>query len=138
MPIKETDWMWWAGRSDDIYTIGPLPTRDDVIAEGYANFDDGFHIVEATKAESIPLSHFFDADCWLENAEDSAFDDFGSHEHDAPVFDLSTGQKVVFQDAVRAAMDKFQADEKLTFTGFLFISQRNEEYISQPAHVDAE
>lgn len=63
-------WYWWYGNSEDFYANGPYETRDEAIAEGTDEYDEGegFFVIEAVSsdfelsAEQIIEDQFFNND----------------------------------------------------------------------------
>ncbi|MGY6705889.1 hypothetical protein [Roseinatronobacter sp.] len=123
-------WSWWVGKDDERYTTecGSHDEARYIAREEY----EGAFIVEAKKPENIALSGYFDADHFLERAEENAYDSHADPEGDAPVFDATPDQREDLQAVVRAAIDQWQAKHSLVFSGFLFSAARNQEWIDGP------
>lgn len=133
-PAPEDEvWSWWAGHSDEEYQH-QCTTRDEAVyyAQNECN-EDGGHIVEAMK-RPLDLQTFFDADEFLDRANDSAYD-YQNPDGD-PIFEITLAQQADLEKQVRLAIAGWQAKHGLTFMPWTFTHQRNEEFI--PAKVDEE
>lgn len=130
MTREAEKWSWWVGRDEERYTT-ECADRDEAVYIAREEYE-GAHICEAQKPANIKLSKYFDADLFVENAEDSAYDDHGDHESDDVIFDVTPDQRQDLDVMVRAAIDAWQDKHALKFTGFLFTVSRNHEYISGP------
>lgn len=117
------EWKWYAGSNEEEFQHGPFDTREQAIAEldGY-----GGYIVLARKVP-VRLSGYFDADTFLENAEDSAYD--MANEDGDPVFDISKDQQEDLQARIRAAIDAWQYAHNLTFMPWAFNGTKNLERV---------
>lgn len=129
MDEDQKKWGWYIGRDGENYTSGP-ETYEDAVHIAREEYE-GAHICEAYKAP-VSLASMFDADDWLERCEDCVgFDYMGeSGEH---LFDLTPEQAESLQGAVRAAIEKWQAQSGLTFMPYIFTEARNHAYISADA-----
>lgn len=121
------NWSWWVGSSDERYHT-ECDSREEAVRIAKEDYD-GAYIVEACKPSSIALSDYFDASLFLENADESAYDDHGDPEGDAPVFETTHEQDEDLEQMVRAAISAWQEKHGLTFTGWQFSAARNHEYI---------
>lgn len=131
----ETCWSWWVGSNDERYHT-ECDSREEAVRIAKEEYD-GAYIVEAAKPSNIMLSEYFDADRFMEDAEDRAYDDHGDPDggHDT-VFDITAAQHADLETKVRAAISAWQAEHGLVFTGFRFSAEQNGEYI--PPQHDAE
>ncbi|WP_333848494.1 hypothetical protein [Phaeobacter italicus] len=120
------DWSWWVGSSEESYHT-ECASREEAVE--VAKEHDGAHIIEACKPSNIKLSGYFDADYFMENADENAWEDHGDPEGDGPLFDVTLDQQSDLQAMVHAAMDAWQEKHGLTFTGWQFSASRNHEYI---------
>lgn len=140
-PIKtEGEWQWWAGGSEEWFTVGPEASRDDVIEAArndcLGETDDGgdwhlsFHIVEA-RQDGLRLADWIGCDRMLEYAEDSVADsDRSSSEYDdGPYFDVSPDVEKDLVDRIRRTCDQWQTDHSLVFTCRTFSHTRNSEHV---------
>ena len=123
----DEEWVWWVGRDDERYTT-QCDSREEAVQIAQEEYE-GAHIVEAQKPASLKLSQQFDVDWFLEYAEDRVWDEYADPDGGDPVFDMSKEQKADLLEKVRGAIDGWQSLQKLTFQGFRFSAQRNEEYI---------
>lgn len=130
--MSDTEWMWWAGSNDECFSIGPVSDREGAIAEGRDAWSgDGFYIVEAKKPENLKLSAYFDADTFVENADENAWEDHGNPDGGDPIFDITNSQRADLLVSVRAAIDTWQDRHSLKFQGWCFSAQRNDEFIPE-------
>lgn len=129
--MTSENWMWWAGRDDERYTVGPCETKEQAIEGGREDFDgDSFCIIEAIQNDDIRLADTLDGDYLLEIAEEKAYDEYADPEGDSLIFDLSTDQVKSFGAAIKEAIEAWQNAEGLTFKSFLFSKTRNFEVIA--------
>ena len=129
MTDTKDNWMWWAGRDDELYSLGPFDTREEAFRSGQECYsEEGFHIVEAIQIRDVRLAAQFDAHDFLERVEDEACDEYSGPGGDT-VFDMDVKQRDRMQVAVRDAIEAWQTAERLTFKSFMFQRQRNEEFI---------
>ena len=126
----ETDeWTWWVGHDDERYHTS-CATREEAVR--IAQDQGGGYIAEAQKPASIKLSGYFDADDFLERAEECAGDDHGDPDSEIPIFEANGEMQEDLQTMVRAAIDAWQEKHGLVFRGFQFSAVRNEEYVPEP------
>lgn len=114
-----TDAPWWWGRNDERFT-GPFRTRDEAISE--ARHDDlhmGFYIVQAELHDPLRLSDCFEADRFVEMAEDDVYD-MRDHESDDAIFDIGEIAMEDLQATVRAAIGAWQEKHGLIFNPWAF------------------
>ncbi|MBN2759497.1 MAG: hypothetical protein JXQ79_03270 [Rhodobacteraceae bacterium] len=130
MTSETENWSWWVGRDEERYTT-ECATKEEAVYIAREKYE-GAYICEAQKLANIKLSGYFDADFFVENAEDNAYDDHGDHESDDVIFDVTPDQRRDLDAMVRAAIDAWQEKHGLKFTGFLFSASRNHEYIDGP------
>jgi hypothetical protein len=130
---EEKDWGWYVGRDDEVYTSGP-ETYEDAVRIAREEYE-GAHICEAYKAP-VPLASMFDAHDWLEECEERVWDEYVGQNGDC-LFDLTPEQTKSLQNTVRAAIEKWQTENGLTFMPFMFTESRNHEYISAPAEASS-
>jgi hypothetical protein len=129
MTEEKINWQWWAGSDDERYTIGPCDSREQAFQEGQDHYSgEGFHIVEAVQASDLRLALQFNASDFLENVEDRVYDDYTGPDGE-PVFVMSKAQVARLQSVVRSAIEAWQCEENLTFKGWKFQRQRNEEFV---------
>lgn len=123
--MTEQEWKWYSGSNEETFEYGPFDTREQAIAEldGY-----GGYIVLARKVP-LRLSGYFDADTFLENAEDSAYD--MANENGDPVFDISSDQQADLEARIRAAIEAWQYAHNLTFMPWAFSGTKNLERIEE-------
>ncbi len=131
MSEDQKDWGWYVGRDEEVYTSGP-ETRENAIRIARDEYE-GAHICEAYKAP-VSLASMFDAHGWLEDCEDAAWEVHIGENGDL-LFDVTPEDREALQVAVRAAIEKWQAERGLTFMPFMFTEARNHEYI--PAVAEA-
>jgi hypothetical protein len=122
---NEQEWKWYSGSNEEEFSDGPFDTREQAIAalDGYAGF-----VVLARKVP-LRLSGYFDADTFLENAEDAAHD--ACNEDGDPVFDISSDQQEDLQARIRAAIEAWQYAHNLTFMPWAFNGTKNLERIGE-------
>ncbi len=144
-------WQWWAGKDEEVFTVGPEDTREAIIQAaiddclGECQDDDGtwklsFHIVEA-RQDPLRLADWIEADELLERAEDGVADSdrTSSENDDGPWFECSPEQEKDLQERIKRACDEWQAAHGLVFTCITFSHTRNSEhvFIDHPAHASA-
>jgi hypothetical protein len=125
--MSNADGFWWT-RDTETYHGGPCATREEAIRDAINDGDLDVGDVVTTEwctIRHIALSQSFDADSFLEGAEDGA-EDF-SNEDGEPVFDVSGEQKADLQVMVRAAIDEWQKKHNLGFSSWYFHSCTQEE-----------
>jgi hypothetical protein len=127
---NEQEWKWFSGSNEEEFSDGPFDTREQAIAalDGYAGF------VMLARKVPLRLSGYFDADRFLEGAEDSAYDMANSaydmaNEDGDPVFDISSDQQADLEARVRAAIEAWQYAHNLTFMPWAFNGTKNLERI---------
>lgn len=134
-------WGWWAGPNEEICTIGPYDSRDEVVAaaksERLGEFQDdedvwklGFHICEAEKAP-LRLADWIEADRLLERAEEALSDSdrVGCDGDDGPWFEATKEQEADLEKRIAAACDEWQAAHGLVFTCMTFSNSRHHEHV---------
>src|SRR5680860_998078 len=100
------NWKWYAGQYEETMSSGPFDSRDEALEIAREEYE-GAWILEAYK-EDVPLSKFFDVECFLETADDNAFDYQG--ENSDPLFELSKDQTKSLDLAIKTAIDQWQID----------------------------
>jgi hypothetical protein len=140
---KETnEWMWWAGTSEEWYTVGPCDTKEQAINEmvqdgagellNDADYDHVFHVTEA-KNGPLMLRDFIRADTLLEEATEQAYNsDRVSGEYDDDVFAVTSEKDADLQDRIKNVCDDWQSDHGLVFKTSTFETTRNQEVIRLP------
>ena len=123
-------WSWWVGKDDERYTT-ECDTREEAVMIAREEYEGGY-IVEARKPDNIPLSRYFGADQFIEDAEDNAYEDHADEESGVPVFDVTPDHIKDLQAMVGAAIDEWQAKHGLVFSAFKFSASRNEAWIAGP------
>ncbi|MFG1284435.1 hypothetical protein [Xanthobacter autotrophicus] len=134
-------WGWWAGQDEEVCTIGPCGSRDEVIAAargerlGEWQDDDGrwklsFHICEAEQ-RPLRLSDWIDAERMLERAEEdlSESDRVGCDGDDGPWFETTKEQVGDLEKRIAAACDEWQATHRLLFRCITFSASQNHEHV---------
>ena len=119
-------WTWWVGYDDERYTT-QCDSRDEAVRIAQNEFD-GAHIVEAKKPANLDLSLQFYVDRFLEDVEAMVYEDH-AEPGGGPVFDMTKDQKADLSEKIIAAISEWQSSHDLTFQGFKFSAQRNEEFI---------
>lgn len=132
--MKNENWSWWVGHDEERYHT-ECDTREEAVRIA-SEEQDGGYICEALKPSNIELSEFFDAERFLEEADDKAYDDHGDPEGGEPLFDISIEDRKELQSAVRDAIKKWQDNNGLVFTGWQFQKMRHEEYIPVAAEIE--
>ena len=133
-------WKWWASRDGETYYVGPCDSRDHVISDaresGFAEDGEDFHICEA-KQDPIDFSVYFDADGFLEGADEGAMDDYGG-ENGPDTFsdDISKEQMHDLEQCVRLTISRWQKRHSIAPKPWVFTSQRNEETITNLEKTD--
>jgi hypothetical protein len=123
-------WQWWAGFSEERYSDW-FDCREDAVAWVHENCDEGGWITEAVKAPPQRLSDWFDAERFVEDCDERAYDNNMMDPDDGePLFPYKPEQSVDLQATVRAAIDAWQDRHGLTFTPWAFERQRNTEYVT--------
>lgn len=126
--VADWEWSWWVGSSEEAYHT-ECGSREEAIRIAREDYG-GAHICEARK-DRLDLGEFFDANDFLERADDAADDDHGGEGAD-PLFDVAPDKEAALQQAVRATIRKWQADHGLTFVPWRFTEVRNEEFVPAP------
>lgn len=123
MMTMMNEWKWYAGSNEETFSEGPFDTREQAISalDGY-----GGYVILARRVPQR-LSQFFDADTFLENAEDSACD--MANEDGDPLFDISSDQQADLEARVRAAIEAWQYAHGLTFEPWSFTGTKNLERV---------
>ncbi len=132
--MSDEKWSWWVGADDERYHT-QCETRDEAvrIAKGEC---DGAWIIEARKPLNIRLSRYFDVSEFLDRADERAFEDHGDPDGNTDsVFDIAANHQGDLEDKIKAAIDAWQDEHGLTFSGYQFSETRNGEYI--PAETEA-
>lgn len=76
--MTNENWSWWVGHDEERYHT-ECDTRQEAVRIATEEQDGGY-ICEAVKPGNIELSEFFDADRFLEEADERAYDDHGDPE----------------------------------------------------------
>lgn len=118
------EWSWWVGPNQEIYHT-ECGSREEALRIARSEYE-GAYICEARK-DKLELADYFDANDFLERADESAYEE--SNEDGDPVFEVAPAQQAFLQEAVRAAIRKWQADHGLTFIPWRFTAVRNEEFV---------
>lgn len=141
VPAMKAPWQWWAGSTEECFTVGPEDTREAIIQaatndslgefqheEGGWNL--GFHIVEA-RSDPLRLADWIESDRLLERAEDSVADSdrISSENDEGPWFDCTPEQEKDLEERVKRACDEWEAAHGLTFACATFSHTRNQEHI---------
>lgn len=129
--MTSENWKWWVGHDDERYHTS-CETREEAVRIASEDQEGGY-ICEAIQS-AIYLSDYFNADTFLEWAEERAWDDHGDPEGDNVTFEVAPDQQRALEAKVRAAIAEWQTENGLHFTGFKFSAQRNEEYIPEADH----
>jgi hypothetical protein len=127
---KPEHWSWWVGHDDERYHT-ECDSREEAVRIAKEEHDGGY-IVEAMKP-NIALSGYFDADIFMETADENAWEEHGDPDGDTTIFDVSPDLRNDLQDMVLATIDAWQKKHNLTFTGWQFSASRNEEWIPGPS-----
>lgn len=127
MTQSNEKWSWWVGSSEERFDT-ECDTREEAEAIAREEYE-GAWIIEAQKPDSILLSKYFDAESFLERADERAWDYHGDPEGDAAVFEDAWKELAALQEMVRAAIDQWQEKHGLIFTSWKFSATRNLEYI---------
>lgn len=120
-------WTWWVGSDKERYTT-ECATREEAVKIARDEYEGGW-ITEARPPQELTLASYFDAELFLERAEDCAQDDCGDPEGDALIFDVTTAQVEHLNTIVQNAITKWQKWHELTFRGWQFAAMRNTEFI---------
>ena len=124
-----SDWKWWAGGSEEIYTVGPCDTREEAIeCAKFEIGEDGFYILEACQ-DPMQIADFIpEADTILEWTEDH-YQDSGLSGEDEVGFDVPDDLVLDLDRRIKAAAQEWQEAHNLVFKPWSFTAQRNAEYI---------
>ncbi len=147
MSNAETEWGWYVGHSEEIYIMGVYASREEAIQEavndrGFQDEDEdrnpihSFYVIEATKP-IIRLAEYFDASEWISDLEENQLAELASEDGD-PIIDLTGEEEKTLQEAVRAALNKWQDEVKPKFKPWRFANTRNEEHIELRCTIDGE
>jgi len=131
--MAETDFKWYVGHSDEIYSLGPCASRQAAIEEAVADggfFDqvDGkyvhaFYLCEATKP-IIRLADYFGAYDWVQGLDE---DQLAEYAYEDSVLHLSADDVAELQTAVQAAINAWQDAKPRNIKPFRFARVRNEQ-----------
>lgn len=134
--MTEMLWSWWVGSSDERFHT-ECSSHEEAVRIAKEEYE-GAYIVEAAKPSNIMLSEYFDAEQFMEEADDRAYDDHGDPEgvYD-DIFAITMTQRDDLEAKVRSAISAWQDEHKLVFTGFRFSASRNMEYISPKPESEA-
>lgn len=124
--MKTTEWKWYSGTSNEVYSA-THDTREEAVAEAKAM--GGGYICEACKPV-IRIADFINFECAIEEADERCSEDYGNEDGD-PIIELSTSQMQSLIDALRAAAEKWQDDNAVTFKPWVFHEVRNEERVDE-------
>lgn len=128
------DWRWWFGNDDEVFTT-ECATREEAVSIATEEYDGGY-ICEARAYQNMPLAGFFDAERFIEDAEDKASDlTSPDHGHDV-LFEVTPEQEADLERSVRAAIALWQKRHGLAFKPWMFERSRNHEYIPAPVEAD--
>lgn len=122
-------WVWWVGGDEERYT-DECDTREEAVRIAIEDYE-GAYIIEAQKPEPLKMSDFIGANDLTERASDAAYDEHADPDGD-PIFEVTPEQEASLRDAVKYAVDMWQAGHGLVFVSFKFSAQRNGEYIEAP------
>lgn len=131
---EQENWKWWVGFNEETYHT-ECDTREEAAYIAREEYEGGW-IIEARKPSNIPLEKYFDAERFLEDAEDRAHDYYGDPETGDPVFDITAAQIDDLDTMVRETIGAWQKKHSLVFTGWAFTASRNSEYIPGPDEDD--
>jgi len=121
-------WQWWVGRDEEVFTYGPMETRDEAIQVGKSDLNGEFFLVEA-RQDNIALSSWFDASQWLERLDETLYDnDLGGSEGDSNLDHITIAEQGDLQAMVRATIALWQAQHGIVVKPWHFTAQRNEEF----------
>lgn len=122
--MSEEIWKWYVGSCEEEFHT-TCDTREEAVAA--AKDYEGAFIVEATTGRVL-LSGYFDAELFIESANDDAYDLVDPNTGD-PIFDVQDDQLSDLQDMVRATIDAWQQKHALKFVPWVFSATRNLEWI---------
>ena len=141
--MAEREWSWYAGRDNEAYHVGPLPTRQEAIDEaisseifteidpdpggGHPEWRIKMEVVEATKTLVTDIT--LDADRILEDLADSNHETLDP-DGDGNLFDLGPGDVKDLEGRLNAAFHEWARDKK--FNNWAFRETRNEETLYLP------
>jgi hypothetical protein len=131
--MADEDWKWWVGPSEERFEI-QCSSRDEAVELANCEYGDGAWIIEAKHPSTLMLSSYFEADYFLEQADERAYDDHGDHDSSEPVFEVTNEQSDDLQRRVREAIDQWQDAHGLKFRAHAFSAQRNCEFIPAPTN----
>lgn len=121
----KNDWNWYAGRDEETFSVGPCADREEAIQQGKDYFDeDGFFIVEATKAVwAPPVADRIITDM-LENSDDLFSEDY-------PELTGTVEQQMLAESELQRLLDEWMDKYRdIIFpTPWAFAASRNAEYI---------
>lgn len=142
MTANTKTWSWYASADAEIYTVGPLPTHDAVIAEAKAQqlgafaTEDGvpaldFYVVEAC-CPPLRLADWIGLDNLRGAAEEALTDsDWINGDCDSgPFFTCTKEDEQDLKVRIAAACDAWQAERGLVFKVNSFSDTRNEAHIT--------
>lgn len=121
--MNEQEWKWYAGPDGETFTVGPLNTREQAIAELDG---EGGYVILARKVP-IRLAQYFDASEFLESAEERAYE--LANEYGDPLFEVGSDEQADLEVRVRAAIDAWQYAHGLKFMPWSFSETKKLEKI---------
>lgn len=144
MDMSEHDWKWYASSDEEIYTVGPCDSRQEVVDAatsdelGYDHESQTmvFHIMEAKK-DPLDLARYVSTDRLLEEINERIYeDDYGS-EIDDYLASLTKEQEADFDRCIREAIREWQQRNGIVVKTWTFFHTRNREAISVAAPDEA-
>jgi hypothetical protein len=140
----EPVWQWWAGTSDESYSVGPCATREKAIEEAFGangidpndpetDRDVSIHVVEAIQPV-IDLADFIDlAEIVHDDLEDGGpLAEYQSEDGD-PITEMVTDpQWKDLQARFGKLIAQWQADHSIVLRSWVFSKMRNAEQIWPP------
>lgn len=103
--LDDGKWEWWIGPNEEWYYTSEA-TREGAIQVGRDEYEDGFSIVEARKAE-LDLAAVFDLDQFQDAVEDRFEDDIGEN-HQGFLVMYRAEDLARLETAVRQAIRQWQ------------------------------
>lgn len=120
------EWTWCVGSSDETFDT-ECASREEAVSMAQEEYEEGAYICEAI-TRPVPLAPYFDADLWLQRADEHACEDHMG-ESCEPLFEVSVEQSNDLEKMVQATIEAWQEKHNLTFIPWAFSGQRNDEFI---------
>jgi len=118
-------WQWWVGRDEEVFTYGPMETRDEAIQVGKSDLNGEFFLVEA-RQDNIELSDWFDVVDLLDKLDDLLYEqDLGGPNGEISTYNVTRDQQNDLQVIIRSAIATWQTKHGIVIKPWRFTGKRN-------------